>query len=180
MARFRFPLLLLMEEAEAAMDNGVPHFFGARYRNHDSYPKYVWVPTRSRERNLSPTRLVEEYRSLSAHAEHVEIDCLGEDFDQTWALRQNLGKALHDLGLADQDTAGGEWVDPSESWNQEGELYRLEVSLVVPIIDAYVDLTTMEDPVQETFIPARIEGDIFKSPDVETDGELGVHVSTSP
>lgn len=174
---FQFPLEALKNEVVAVMTAAgieVPHLFGGANESAlGSAPRYVWVPGRSSDRNETPTRSTQQYRTLYATREHCEIHCWGRSFDQTWALRQNVIKALHDVASVDvQLEAASRWERPGEAWNQSGELYILEISLDVPVIDAWVDVVTLPDVAPDTVVAGGVELDEYQSPDLATDGDL--------
>lgn len=182
MAQFEFPLLVLMNEVAAQMAAAgvaVDHVFGVAEKSaHGRPPRYVWVPTRSRDRNATPVRAVDELRSIFASQEHCEVYCFGQNFHQAWALRQNLLKCLNDAAAADIEIESGRWERPAGALNQDGELYVLEFSMNVPVVDGYVPPTTLLEPVASTFIPARIEADIQLSASVDENGEALTTVSS--
>jgi hypothetical protein len=156
-----------------------PHAYGeaARAQLGDA-PRYVWVPTRSRDRQDTNVRDVEEVRELSVHQEHLEIDCWGASAAQAWALRCNVWNALYQTFLADLEFEAGAWVRPGAAVNQRGELYRLEVSIRVPIAEGFIDPTDLAAPEPDLFTVEGVEAQIFKSPATDVDGELGVTVDT--
>lgn len=160
----------------------VTHFFGAKGKaTHGRPPRYVWVPTRIAERGETPTRNVEEFRTIFAWAEHCEVYVWGRSFAEVSALRRNLLVALGRSAFADVAVEGGRYARPGEAWNQDGELFVLEFSIRVPIPDEFVEIAdVLTEPEVGTVVPTEITGDIHNSPDTETDGELGVSVSTSP
>lgn len=192
---YRVPPGALMDAvvvAMAAEGFTVPHLFGAKHRvANGAPPRYVWVPTHVRDRKGPISRPVEQFRTLFAFNGHIEIDCWGADFDHAGALLESLCKALNDASTGDIQLEGGEWARPGMAWNQRGELFRLEISLGTPMPDRYLDAATLnvatgpnpppaiEEPQPSTVVIARVEADIFKSPTVDQDGELGVKVSTS-
>lgn len=174
---FSFPIEALKDEVASVMSAAgidVPHLFGESAVNvHGAAPRYVWVPTRSADKNETPTRSVQEYRTLFVTREHCEIHCWGATYAQAWALRQNVIKALHDAAGVDVQLEGASrWEGPGESWNQSGELYVLEVSLECPVVDAWVDVQTLPDVAPDT---AEVDGlvlDEYQSPDLSTNGDL--------
>jgi hypothetical protein len=135
-------------------------------------PRYVWIPTRARDRNDPTTSKTEEVRSLGILRESFEVHCWGSSFRVAWALRQNLLKAIHDSVAASVQADAGRWIDPANAWNQRGEVYVLELSLMSPIQDAIVDLSTLEQPEQATELLTSSETEAYHSPDLNTDGEL--------
>lgn len=184
MAQFEFPIYSLWEAVTAQLADagiGVDTYFGRSGLSiHARPPRYVWIPTRSRDRNATPVRQTEELRSLFASQEHCQVYCFGKDFHQAWGLRNNLLKSLNDQAAADIDIENGEWMRPKEAVNQDGELYVLEFSMNVPVIDGFVPPSTMVAPEATTFIPASIEGAIQRSDEAGEDGETLTTVSTSP
>lgn len=181
MADFVYPIEALKDDAEAiltAAGDTTPHSFGKRgVPAHGVAPRYVWVPTRTRERDNSPTTATAELRSLAHLREHCEIHCWGTTFRQAWALRNNLLKAMHDSAAVNVRPENGQWIDPAQAWNQSGEVYVLEISLLSPVPDAFVDLTTLEQPEQSTELLTAADVDAYQSPDGDTDGELIVTVT---
>jgi hypothetical protein len=174
----------LWEEVTALLaENGVgaDTVFGKVGRDmHGSPPRYVWVPTRMRdEKKLVTTRLGDgETRVLFASDHLVEIDCWGVSDHQAWAMACNVINACYQIRRASMKLESGEWVRPKEAHNQRGELFRLEISLDVPVGEGFISLTDLLVPVVETFIPARIETDIYHSPSINEDGEFGIKVIT--
>lgn len=176
------PIGHAMAQAQAWLtDQGdeVPHYLGeaARSLNADA-PRYVWVPTRTRERGDTDVRPIDEARSLAVQQEHVEIDCWGRDDAEAWAMRCNVWNALHAAFAADLMFEDGQWVRPGAALTQRGELYRLEVSILVPIAEGYIALAGLEAPAPELFTVEGFEGWIHRSPDTDTDGELGLTVDS--
>lgn len=186
MTDWTFPIRELHEEVKTILaqtaNTGVvvEHVFGEKGRAaHGKAARYVWVPSRSRERKDTPSRQVDELRTLFSMREHVEIDCWGITYDAAWALRQNLLVALHEAAQVDIAFESAEWVRPSESWNQSGELYRIEISLGVPVPDGYVNLETLILPDQSLVTPEAYEANLYVSPDVEHDGDSFITVTTA-
>lgn len=174
---FQFPIEALKDEVASVMSSAgvsVPHLFGGASESAlGSAPRYVWIPGRSSDRNDTPTRATQEYRTIYATREHCEIHCWGRTYAQTWALRQNIIKALHDVAGVDvQLEAASRWERPGEAWNQSGELYILEVSLDVPVIDAWVDVQTLPDVAPDTVEADGVVLDEYKSPTLATNGTL--------
>ena len=147
---------------------------------HGAPPRYVWIPTDIRDRDDSPTREVDEYRSLFVLPALVEVHCWGSSYAQAWALLTNLCKACNDAVKADLQIEQARHINPSKSQNQNGEVIAITLSVKVPIIDAYVNLTTLADPEPTTVLPIDITGDLQITDDLEDDGESLVTVSTSP
>lgn len=181
MADFVFPLEALKDDAVTiltAAGDTTPHTFGERgIAALGSAPRYVWVPTRTRDKNTTPTAKTEELRSIGQVREHVEVHCWGTSFRQAFALRNNLLVAVHRSVAVSAQIEGGQWIDPAQAWNQSGEVYVLELSLESPIADAFVDLTTLEQPEQSTELLTAADVDAYQSPDGDTDGELIVTVT---
>lgn len=176
------PIGHAMAQAQAWLtDQGdeVPHYFGeaARSLNADA-PRYVWVPTRTRDRKEQRGRYVEEARELAAQQEHVEIDCWGKTDAEAWALRCNVWNALHQAFQADLLFEDGQWVRPGAAANQRGSLYRLEVSISVSIAEGYIPLETLTIPEPDLITVEGVEAQIFHSPATDVDGELALVVTT--
>ncbi len=176
MTAFRAPFAALQEDCAAILaTEGIttPHYRGEKHRSaHGEPPRYVWVATRSRDRNETPPRNEsDDIRPLLASQEHIEIDCWGASEDQAWALRQNLIFALHHSAQASITFEGGEWLGQGKAWNQCGEVYRLEVSMNVPAIDAVVDPTALIEPEPDTFTVETVEAGLYLSPDPESDDD---------
>jgi len=185
MPTLEFPLQALATEVEAALHTAAdvlgstvaPHHFGERFRFElGESPRYVWVPTRTREQKPTASRAVDEPRALMSSQEYVEIDCWGTTFAQAWAMRQNVLRALHAVD-ARLRIENGSWVRPSEGANQAGELYRLEVSLGVPTFDHYVSLDDGTYPAESTVVVEEVEGllQLTADVDVATTTELTTH-----
>lgn len=176
MPTIAFPLQALATEVEAALlvdaeaveqTAVAAHYFGAVHREQlGAAPRYVWVPTRTREQKPIASRAVDEVKPLMSSTEYVEIDCWGSTFAQAWAMRNNLLRALKDA-VAMVRIENGEWVRPTAALNQSGELYRLEVSLSVPTIDQYTNLDDMTYPAESTVVPTVISGVFQIASDLE-------------
>lgn len=183
MADFVYPIEALKDDVVTiltAAGDTTEHSFGARQLAAlKAPPRYVWIPTRSRDRGDPVTSKTEELRSLGNIRESFEIHCWGTTFAQAWALRQNVLKAIHDSVAADVQPDAGQWIDPSKAWNQRGEVYVIELSLMAPIQDAFVDLSTLEQPEQATELLTSSVSEAYHSPDTDTDGELIV-TDTAP
>ena len=181
---FEHPIEALMTEVASAMsDQGliVEHVLGERgLEAHGAPPRYVWIPTDIRDRSDSPTREVDECRTLFVQNALVEVHCWGTTFAQAWALLTNLCKACNDAVRADLEIEQARHIRPAKAWNQDGEIIAITLSVKVPMIDAYVDILTLADPSAETVLPTEITGDIQYATDVDTDGESLVTVSTAP
>jgi hypothetical protein len=163
----------------AEQGDTVPHHYGegARATNGDA-PRYVWVPTRTRDRKDQRGRYVGQARELAAQQEHVEIDCWGTSDAEAWALRCNAWNALHQAFQADLMFEDGQWVRPGTAANQRGALYRLEVSISVSIVEGYIPLETLAVPEPELITIEGVEGTIFRSPATDVDGEPALTVTT--
>lgn len=180
---FEHPIEALMNEVSAAMvaeGMTVEHILGAKLEQHGAPPRYVWIPTDIRDRSDSPTREVDEYRTLFVQNALVEVHCWGSSYAQAWALLTNLCKACNDAVKADLEIEQARHINPSKSQNQNGEVIAITLSVKVPLIDAYVDIETLADPEPETVLPIDIVGDIQTTDDLEDDGESLVTVSTTP
>ncbi len=185
MGAWRHPARAVMEDVAAILESkdiespASMHKFGAKGRAlFDAPNRYVWVPFRLQDKNDTPSRMVEEVRTLFSTRLVIEIDCWGSDDDHVWAMANNLLAAMNESTRADLDLLNAEMVRPGEAQNQRGECMRVTVSVGVPFIDAYISLATMLEPEADTFIAARIEGDIHLSPSTEENGEHLVTVTT--
>lgn len=185
MPTLEYPVAALKTSAAAAMTAAgitVPHEMGKRWEAaHGVPPRYVWVPLRSRERGLTPSRAVTDYRSTFAFREHFAVGCWGRSYAECWALANNLAKALNDDAAHDIRLEGGQWERPGEAWNQKGELYVFEFSLAVPFIDVYVE--PAEEPTYSdvsTVVPTVYEADVEQTEDPDVDGETAVVVTSNP
>lgn len=175
------PLGLFADVADILTERGVrcEQVYGEKGREASgSPPRYVWVPQRMRDRNALLGTALGDVRALFAGQVHVEIDCWGVNEHQAWALCWNALNAIYELKRADLTLEGVEWIRPGGAANQRGELLRLEVSINVPIGEGYIPLDSLLLPEQQTWIPARIETDIYNSPTVHEDGEFGIKVTT--
>lgn len=160
MATLAFPLATLQaavvaDLAASALAVGavaVPHLFGAKGKEElGAPPRYVWIPSRTREQKATTTRAVDAPRALYTTAEYAEIHCWGTTFAQAHALRNNVIRALKaNAGAIRIENA--EWVRPAEAWNQSGELYVLEFSTDVPAFDQYTDPYTGTYPAENTAV----------------------------
>jgi hypothetical protein len=159
---------------------GCPHVFGERGRaENGAPPRYVWTATHLRDRHEAPTGQVDQPRSLFVARELCFIDCWGKSFAQASAMRNNLIKAMQEAEAADLAIEGGEWIRPGTGQNQLGELFRFEVSIRVPFFDGWIDIETLEEPAESTAVVARWDADIYRSPDIDTDGTESVFVTTA-
>ena len=182
---FEFPVEALMvavrgelSAAVAETETDATHLFGEEYRAaHGDCPRYVWVPGRTRDKNDTPTRQVEELRSLHVLREHFEVDCWGLTWAHAWALRTNLFVAMNRQAAIDVTPEGGEWVPSAHG--HRGRCYRFEGSLMVPVIDGYVSYQALLVPEPSYVEIETIEADIYASPNVETDGERFLTVTTA-
>jgi hypothetical protein len=181
------PIEALMNEcatvlaADAADIGGrvAEHAFGLkRTKEHGAPPKYVWVPTRAREDKTPVSRTVTEVPQVASFHRHFEVHCWGATHAQKWAMVSNVYRRIVTICGADARFENGRDEHPSQAWNQAGEVFVLEMSLLVPIIDAYVGLTGLADPESENVMPTSIVGQTYLSPDTETDGEAGPLVDT--
>lgn len=182
MGQHEFPVESLMEACAAQMEAAgitVEHKLGAsaKYR-HKASPRYVWIPTRALESKAPVVRNVQEHRTLIASALRFEVWCFGRTLAECWALRNNVQKCITDQARADADFIGDDFERPRGAENQHGDLIVTEWALTVPTIDVLIPIDTLEEPDPSTALPARIEGQIFKSPDVHTDGEQLTTVTT--
>ena len=191
MAEFEFYLEALQADVEAALvaeGITVPHAFGLReLKTLTAPPRYVWVPSRSAERKQGPHRSVTEYRTLFANAEHAIVHCWGRTYAEAWALRQNIVVAMHRSTRADLSIESAQWTRASEAFNQHGEVYTLEFSVLVPVPDHYVaiaapgpDAGLPEYEPQSTVVIGDNAADVYSSPDTDTDGELAVEIEPTP
>ncbi|MGL4442650.1 MAG: hypothetical protein ACRCU1_03425 [Alsobacter sp.] len=176
------PIEALMLETEASLavdadDVGgrvASHAFGLKHtKEHGAPPKYVWVPTRAREDKTPVSRTVTEVPQIASFHRHFEVHCWGASHAQKWAMVQNAWRAISHLCGADIRFENGRELHPSEAWNQAGEVFILEMSLKVPIIDAYVGLTDLDDPESEAVQPIAGEAVTSLTDDLEVDGEAG-------
>lgn len=155
------------------------HEFGKRgLAAHGKAPRYVWIPTRSRETKAGTGRQVTEVQTLASHHHHFEIHCWGQTYAQTWAMVNNIYLALDDAAKVDCRHENGRWAHPSEAWNQSGELYILEMSLRSPMLAQYVNLSTLADPASDQVLPTTYTGQTQSTDDLEVDGEAGPLVDT--
>ena len=181
------PIAALMAECASTMaadaaDYGgpvAPHVMGLkRGFEHGAPPRYVWVPSRGREDKTPVSRAVEEVPQIASFHQHFEIHCWGSSYAQTWAMVNNAYRAVSHALCADCRFENARWAHPSEAQNQKGELYVIELSVLVPIIDAYVDLTDLADPEAENVMPTSIEGSSSLTDDLSIDGEAGPDIDT--
>lgn len=191
MAEFEFYLEALQTEVVDILEDAgitVPHAFGLReLKVLTSPPRYVWVPSRSAERKQAPHRAVDEHRALFANAEHAIVHCWGRSYAEAWALRQNLVVAMHRSTRADLSIESAQWTRASEAFNQAGEVYTIEFSVLVPVPDHYVtiaapgpDAAAPEYEPQSTVMIDDNGADLYSSPDEDTDGELAVEIEPTP
>lgn len=180
-----FSIETLMNEVSNIIATGAPNAVvaphelgGAGLYSNARGPRYVWVPRVARGEEPVAKRAVDMPRALAAIKDGVDIYCIGLSFAQCAALRQNLAKALHDAAMADLTIVGGEWVGPRANLNQDGETFILAVSIPTLIIDAWVDLATLDDPTVTTHVLAEVEGELEKTDDVDEAGEPAFTVLT--
>lgn len=161
-----------IDEVDAA-----PQFIGEKHlADNGSPPRYVWVPTTLRESRDVATQATEELRTVAGGREYVSAYCWADSYDQASAMRSNLVVACKRQAAVDMQLEGGEWVRPSTGWNQKGECFRLDFSLEIPFVDGFVPLPTLVQPEVSITDLEAIEAEIFKSPDVEHDGDSFVTV----
>lgn len=190
MSVWKSPIVALYEEVKeihAAAGLTVPHLKGIRKNfSQGNPPRYVWIATRIRDSRESPTRRVDQHRSLFTSNLHVDIYCWGRDEDECWALWTNLNAAIVRAFEADMVPEGGRWEHFGEGNTQKGEILVCEISLCVPTIDAFVPIApaaadpSVEEPERHTVQPTQFDTDVYKSPDPEHDGELALTVTTNP
>lgn len=180
MPAWEYPIEALKNAVEAILNasgDATPHYFGANETARNATgPRFVWVPQEARDRNGPIMRKTEELRTLFSMPEIVDVYCFGESYAQCWALRNNLLSAAHALAAVDVNIVSDKWVRPGSAVNQDGQLRLISISMACPVVDALVDPVVLEEPTQSTVEIGRSEADIFKSPDTDTDGELGVEV----
>lgn len=186
MVAYAYPITALktavetMLAADAGASAVAPHFFGSKYlEQNDAPPRYVWVPTRSREVKPTLTRAVDEPVVLASDAEQFQVWCWGQSFDQAWAMRHNLRRAVQKLAKSPNTrNEGGEWRRPSAAWNQLGEIYIVELSLTVPVFDQPIDIGALTYPNEHTVEISQIDGDVRVTTDLDDEGESYVTTST--
>lgn len=165
----------IMVAAESAIGMSVEHALGIRHRVTNSPPpKYIWVPTRSRQIGPPATSDVDQVRSLCTPRLAFFVDCWGSSFDVADAMATNLLRALNLSAFADVAPESEEWLDPSKSWNQKGEVLRVEYSLEIPRVDGWVHLIDLLDPEPAIAEIEEVENNIEMTSDVEDAGELAV------
>jgi hypothetical protein len=175
------PKQTMVEVAALHVAAGItaPHLFGARHlATSDRPPYYVWVPRRMRSEIGTASPGVEEIRTITTLPHIVDVHCAGADEAQSWAMANNLIKSVNDLAAVDASVEGGRWISPGESYNQDGEVFIVELSLNIPFIDALIDLDTLADPTVSTVLVDSWQGSIYRSPNTATDGELALIVDT--
>ncbi len=174
MPTHEFWVLTLKREVEtilAAAGDTTPHAVGARERNSNArWPRYIWVPTRTRGSRKNPKAPITEHRRLFVTGEHLEIDCFGGSLNQASALAHNLKVALYHARQIDVQAEGGE-MGPQEAWTQDGVVYRFELSHALETFDEFINTTTLEYPDPETFIPERFDGQVAPTADLDEDGD---------
>lgn len=156
-----------------------PHLLGEKHlATSQRGPLYIWVPRKARGQETIAKRAADELRALAAFKDGVDVYCVGRSFAQASALRQNLAKALHDSMLADLSIDGGRWVGPGQAWNQDGETFVLEMSIPTLVLDAWIDIDSLADPTIPTHTIVEVEGELQKTDDVDTAGEVAFTVIT--
>lgn len=178
---FEYPIEALKTEVEgllSAAGDTVAHLFGARFiETTKAAPYYIWIPMgASPIGKAAATRAVDEDRTLFLVREDFTVVVRGRSFAEVFAMRTNLMRALQMSAFVDITPQASKWVRPGAGFNQDGEAFELQCSLAVPMVDAFVDLSTLADPVVDTIIPSTIEGTLELSPDVDTAGEVGLVV----
>lgn len=173
----------------------IPHHFGTKHLfAHKHPPLFVWVPLRIRERGGAVLRTMTEYRTLFGFRTHFNVYIWGANYDHAAALMECVVKAAFDATHAELAIEGGDWFNPSAANMQRGERLRIELSLVTPLADRYLDPAILNGAVTEetaapipepeppTVIPTRVEGDMHlaSSTNPLEDDEFLVKVSTSP
>lgn len=180
MSKHIWPLQALLDEVQATLATAAErggtapaaHLLGEKYLDtHGTPPRYVWVPKFIRESRDPVTQSVDEVRSVAWAREHVSIYCWGATYNDASALRSNVIAAMKRAAAVDLTLEGGDWVHPSQGWNQKGELFRLEVSLEIPFVDDFIPLTTLEQPEASIADIEAVDVALFKSPDPEHDGD---------
>lgn len=180
----RFPIEELAQESEALLNAGgdmTPHFFGEKYlAANGSAPRYVWIPSGTVTRKEIATRTRDDFRPLVSSIERVEVHCWGQTYSQAWAMRCNALVAMKRLAQADLLLENGDWVRPSQGWNQAGEVYVLTCSLIVPTIDIVIPIVVgtaeqpaplPEIPATSGIVPIAYETGVFVTGDPDVDGE---------
>lgn len=152
----------LLETKGVGATAGVVTRFGQRYMTElGAAPRYIWVPMRSNGNGGDiQTHKVEELRAIAATSEHVAIYCVGATYGQAWALRNNLLVAFQELAGVDVKVESGNWMRAGGAYNQAGECYLLEVSLLDYVQDGYTSIPGLELPGPEFFTPVDTEGHI--------------------
>ncbi len=177
-------LMGLCRDALASVGGAAaPHDLGRRFDFANKRPpRYVWVPIRTRPEPPAGTPAVDEHRSLGSDREFFAIGCFGRTYKETYLMRRNLRKALHDQAYADVHPEPSEWERASEAWNQNGELYVATYSMGLPMIDVFTALDpAAEEPVRATVMPTGIEANVQQTDDLTQVGEPGVEgVDTTP
>jgi hypothetical protein len=163
----------LMDASGLPSVAAVPHLVGARWLvTNDRPPYYVWVPVRVRGSQPTVVRQVEEHRTLIAGRHQVDVYCAGLTLDQASALAQNLVKAAQLAGTIDIAMENARWLDAGAAFNQDGETLIVELELSAPFIDAWVDVSTLADPVVTTVDPTGMVAELYSSDTGTTDDEL--------
>ena len=151
----------LLEENAVGATAGVSSRLGQRFiAELGAAPRYVWVPTRSTAGEGISTHEADRYRAIAATREHVAIYCIGATYGQAWALRNNLLVAFQEIAGIDVKVEAGNWMRAGAAYNQAGECYLLEVSVIDFVEDAYAAIPSLELPGPEFFQPVDNEGHI--------------------
>lgn len=183
MPTLRFPIKLLQEEVAtklASWGDSVPHAFGAReVESLTTPPTYVWLPSRTKENRPTSQHGPTLPRSIMSVGEFFEVHIWGPDYETAYGMRQNVIRALKHVAGTALRIENGEWMAPSASWNQEGEVFVLEASLSVSVFDQYVELTNKTYSAENTVTPTEIQGDVRITDSLDTEGESVVTTSTS-
>lgn len=184
MPTLTYPVRELCTRVAAAMvdaGNSTEHKFGRKYDfAHGAPPRYVWVPVGGREQVDTHSPKVDEHRMLFAFREHFHVGCWGRSYAECWAMANNLAKAVNADTFVDARMVRTTWERASEAWNQKGELLVVEMSLAVPLIDAWCE--PAEEPTYEdvpTVLPTGIEADVQQTDDPDDIGETAVVINTA-
>lgn len=176
------PIRALATECEALLaadadDVGgvvAAHAFGMREtKAATAPPRYVWIPTRAPAQKSAVAQAVDDVKQIASFRQHFEIHCWGSTYAQAWAMVNNVVRAVDQAVAVDAQFQNARWAHPSEAWNQKGELYILELSLMVPIVDAYIQLTNLADPQSENILPEAGTAVAYLTSDLTVDGEAG-------
>lgn len=188
MPALEFPIEALMVAVVAALSadaasvgaDAVDHYLGERETAALlAPPRYVWIPTRTREQNQTKSRTVNDPRSLFSTQEYVQVHCWGETFAQAFAMRNNLLRAVqHQIPMGVR-IENADWMRPGTAWNQSGELYVVEFSFGVPVFDAYTDPFTGEYAAENTVDVDVVEGELSLVDDVAVAGTTSATTTTA-